>query len=537
MPAFLARQVCSVACSFDALITACCLALALSGNVVLREGTARADDEPRPAFEAPCPGLLLQAFNMPFDQVAGRLHQWSQRGVTGVVISPPQLSSPEPDWWGRYQPVDYSVIDGPLGNRNALEQLFVAARSEGVDVYVDAVINHMADVRALPDLSYPQFSAEHFNPPDTRPCVQDFSDREQALHGWLCDFRATLPDLNTRHPHVRAVHQHYLKDLMQWGAAGFRFDAAVNVEPETFVFHADALRRAGFAPRALAEVVGTSRAEVDLYADPFSLTDFESLAMAIGVFDHQQPAGKWLFDLRQQQLRPIQGNETPRSAARVPFVRTHDALFHADFFNFASADGLELTLRTLLSFHPAGAGPFLILDRDLDDVRWAAALSQRSAAERSVSNCLADPQRVGCAPRTMWPALWGSKRCPAPDPSAADPACAQDRGPWVAWSQSPHHFSLLNPTWMWLNVGDAEPVGVTPGCYVETRYGFLVKLDPVKGAKDTEPQKLDLQPRLSRWAGSAANEATIGPRTLLQFRKLDGNDVDLICGTDAENVR
>src|SRR5262249_48779933 len=97
---------------------------------------ARADD-----------GVIYQAFNMAFSDVQSSLDHIKGLGYAYVQVSPPAKSADVADWWGRYQPLDLSVIDGPLGDEAALQSLITAAHSKGLKVIIDTVLNHMADVK------------------------------------------------------------------------------------------------------------------------------------------------------------------------------------------------------------------------------------------------------------------------------------------------------------------------------------------------------------------------------------------------------
>lgn len=76
------------------------------------------------------------------------------KGFAAVQVSPPQKSVDNPAWWSRYQPVSYA-FEGRSGNRAQFADMVQRCKNVGVDIYVDAVINHMAAWnRNFPEVPY-----------------------------------------------------------------------------------------------------------------------------------------------------------------------------------------------------------------------------------------------------------------------------------------------------------------------------------------------------------------------------------------------
>ncbi|MBU2984610.1 alpha amylase C-terminal domain-containing protein [Saccharophagus degradans] len=141
------------------------------------------------------------------------------KGYAAVQVSPPQKSVSSSQWWSRYQPVSYA-IEGRSGNRNEFASMVSRCKNAGVDIYVDAVINHMAaGGRYYPDVPY---YAEHFH---TCYGQIDYGNRWQVQN---CDL-VGLNDLATEQDYVRTKIANYLNDLTNLGVAGFRFDAAKHI--------------------------------------------------------------------------------------------------------------------------------------------------------------------------------------------------------------------------------------------------------------------------------------------------------------------
>jgi alpha-amylase len=362
--------------------------------------------------------LIYEAFEEPFDSLAPRLPALRQLGFTRVIVSPPQKSLPRPEWWARYQPVDYSRIEGPLGDRASLARLFAAGRQTGVGVLVDTVLNHMANDAEFPGLDFPQFGPDDFHDPVARPCITDYSDRNQAVNGWLCDFRARLPDLRTDSPRVREVQRNYLRDLVEMGASGFRFDAAVNIETETFAWFRKQLPRNLFY---FGEVVGTSRSEVESYFPHMRVTDFFLLRDLLQVFG---PDGQ-AHSLEHSVSRGL-GPE------QIVFARTHDGLGDQPFFNFSDKNSLLLAYTFLLT---AGFPNVYVLNRDLDDVRASLDFRQKNL----------------CTSSSFF--------------ATGDSSVA-------AWRRGRAAFVLMNLSMDWKTLPNLKIPDLESGCYRELAYGF-----------------------------------------------------------------
>ena len=68
--------------------------------------------------------VIVQLFNWSFDDIKDNMEELRAHGYSHIHVSPPQESNEHVwQWWGRYQPVDYSIIKGPLGNEAAFQQM------------------------------------------------------------------------------------------------------------------------------------------------------------------------------------------------------------------------------------------------------------------------------------------------------------------------------------------------------------------------------------------------------------------------------
>lgn len=256
--------------------------------------------------------VILQAFNWKFAHVELALPELKGIGYTYVLVSPPQKSHPSTEWWGRYQPVDFTKIDGPLGTAAQFASMNAKADQLGVKILVDAVLNHMAD---HPDyvtkdsggqvinLQYPRFSSNDFH----LPRIEIASD---PLTGWL-----GLPDLKTESPYVRGEAKNYLRMLVDdYQVDGFRFDAIRHIEDP---FFEDVLQAVPQQQLFLfGEYVTANPQDIGPYLDSMDAYDFP-LARTM------KEAFAWGGDLRTL-VAPRDAQKALHGVNAVTWVKHHD---------------------------------------------------------------------------------------------------------------------------------------------------------------------------------------------------------------------
>jgi alpha-amylase len=156
-------------------------------------------------------------------------------GFRAVQVSPPQEHSvvPSHDWSERYQPVSYSIARSRSGTAAEFTDMVRRCKTAGVDIIVDAVINHMTNFpspgvgsngTAYTKYSYPGLYA----PTDFHPAC-GVNDYRNAANVQDCEL-LSLPDLNTGLATVRQKIADYLTSLARLGVAGFRIDAAKHIQ-------------------------------------------------------------------------------------------------------------------------------------------------------------------------------------------------------------------------------------------------------------------------------------------------------------------
>ena len=126
-------------------------------------------------------------------------------GYVAVQVSPPQehlVVEPYP-WWQRYQPVSYQLVSRS-GTRAQFAEMVARCADAGVDVYVDAVINHMTGVGSGTGSAGTEFThyvyPGLYQPDDFHHCglapgddIRNYQDPEQVRRCELLN----LADLDT----------------------------------------------------------------------------------------------------------------------------------------------------------------------------------------------------------------------------------------------------------------------------------------------------------------------------------------------------
>lgn len=190
----------------------------------------------RPSGHAAAGNVSVHLFEWPWNDIATECETvLGPAGYKAVQVSPPQEHSltPSRDWSERYQPVSYSLARSRSGTGSEFSSMVTRCAAVGVDIYVDAVINHMTNFpspgtgsngTAYSKYSYPGlYSAPDFHSPCT------VGNYQSAVNVQDCEL-FSLPDLNTASASVRQTIAAYLIAVARLGVAGFRVDAAKHIQ-------------------------------------------------------------------------------------------------------------------------------------------------------------------------------------------------------------------------------------------------------------------------------------------------------------------
>jgi hypothetical protein len=166
----------------------------------------------------------------------------------------------------------------------------------GVDIYVDAVINHTADIevgtppRGTANTEYTsapsdqRFYGAQYQSDDFHPdcIIEDYKDRHQVQRCQL----SSLPDLETSKSDVQSELHAYLQALLDAGVKGFRIDGAKHMAAHDAAAILDGLTLpGGGTPYIFQEVIDIDTTERvrDWESSPHGdVTEFEYSVTAMG---------------------------------------------------------------------------------------------------------------------------------------------------------------------------------------------------------------------------------------------------------------
>ncbi|MBO3101223.1 alpha-amylase [Cellulomonas fengjieae] len=182
----------------------------------------------------------VQLFQWTWDAVAAECTEaLGPAGYAWVLTSPPQEHIVGEQWWTAYQPVSHRV-ESRLGTREQYAAMVETCHEAGVDVWADAVVNHMTGQDA-PGTGWAGSPYAHYEYPglyseaDFHHCGltpnDDIALYQDAHQVQTCEL-VNLADLATGTAHVRATVVAYLEDLLSLGVDGFRIDAAKHMAPQ-----------------------------------------------------------------------------------------------------------------------------------------------------------------------------------------------------------------------------------------------------------------------------------------------------------------
>lgn len=204
-------------------------------------------------------GVILHCWNWSYNNIKNNMKLIAESGYSAIQTSP--VTQPkdytydgevsndvgipdgcggsEGNWWKLYQPVSENICDNGetwLGTKDEFKEMCSEAEKYGVKVIVDIVANHMANIKGW------QNSLSDVSPQVGKYCNPDMLTDPSFWHinttqCWYSDGRYDItrgsigmPDLNTADKRVQNMILNLLKECVDCGADGFRFDAAKHIE-------------------------------------------------------------------------------------------------------------------------------------------------------------------------------------------------------------------------------------------------------------------------------------------------------------------
>ncbi len=171
---------------------------------------------------------VLHLFNWKLKDIIPFLGLIHEQGFEAIQINPIQPLKDESslEWWMSYQPIGFR-IGNRFGSKKELKELTKKAKECNLKIIADVVCNHMGgkdDGSLYPHekvdtvlLNNSHFWKEPRN-------INDWNNRYEVINHCL-----GLPSLNLNNKELQIIILDFLKQLIECGIEGFRFDAAKNI--------------------------------------------------------------------------------------------------------------------------------------------------------------------------------------------------------------------------------------------------------------------------------------------------------------------
>ena len=184
-------------------------------------------------------GVTLHCWNWSFEEIEANMAEIAAQGYTAIQTSPIQplkeatnlsTNTVGEHWWVYYQPIDFEITTqsgNALGTKDELISMIETAHKYDIKVIVDVVANHLANETGN-NLSsaIPEYLRADKYWHDITKNTTDWNDRYEVTQYCM----GGLPDLNTANEEIQGYVLDFLKECVDAGVDGFRFDAAKSIE-------------------------------------------------------------------------------------------------------------------------------------------------------------------------------------------------------------------------------------------------------------------------------------------------------------------
>lgn len=189
-------------------------------------------------------GVMLHAFNWSYNTIKENLPAIAAAGYTTVQTSPvqqPKDYSTSGDvtgqWWKLYQPISFHIAEKSwLGTKDDLKSLCDEADKYGIKIICDIVSNHIANAdEDRPETVSNQvkkYEPEFYKKRRTYTRTYKGNASDSSVQAVVQGHVSNCPDLVTNDTAVQTYIINLLKECIDCGVDGFRFDAAKHIETE-----------------------------------------------------------------------------------------------------------------------------------------------------------------------------------------------------------------------------------------------------------------------------------------------------------------
>lgn len=184
-------------------------------------------------------GAILHCWCWNFNTIKENIPEIAAAGFSAIQTSPvcevnnggdgSLTISGGDNWWWHYQPTDYKIGNYQFGTKEEFKAMCDTAHQYGIKVIVDSVLNHTTayydkisdSIKNLPGGAFHPMGDER-EPGQNWSEVDRYEETQYDLSG--------LYELNTQNKAVQNYILDFLKDCVENGADGFRYDAAKLIE-------------------------------------------------------------------------------------------------------------------------------------------------------------------------------------------------------------------------------------------------------------------------------------------------------------------
>lgn len=244
-------------------------------------------------------GVILHAWNWSYDTIKANLADIAAAGYTTVQTSPVQQPKDygasyldvSGQWWKLYQPVSFSVAKNSwLGNASQLKSLCETADQYGIKIICDIVVNHLGNQTDGHNLNaaVATYESEIYN--NQGRYFHSYTDCNDGSIQNVVWGNIGMPDLNTSDTYVQNRVISLLKECIDCGVDGFRFDAAKHIETPD-----DGSYASNFWPNVIGTATSYAKSSknIDLYCygeilnTPGSGRSFSSYTKYMSIIDNK----------------------------------------------------------------------------------------------------------------------------------------------------------------------------------------------------------------------------------------------------------
>jgi alpha-amylase len=319
-----------------------------------------------PTGRAAAGDAFVHLFEWRWSDVAEECEDYlGPKGFKAVQISPPSehavfASTPggvSYPWWQRYQTVGYALTNSRSGTQAEFADMVDRCKAVGVDIYADAVINHMT---AGSGVGSAGTAYTKYNYPGVPYGQNDFhtacgiNSYQNAFEVQNCEL-VGLADLKTEDDGVRTKIANYLIALNRLGVAGFRIDAAKHMHPRDIdgilaKVYAAATAEGRARPYAFLEVINNT-GEAVTAQDYFGVGNASGGATDVTEFQYSYRISDAFLGrsgLTPASLQTLPSSFLPTDKA-VVFSDNHDNQRGSNIY-FADGQNYELANIFLLAY-------------------------------------------------------------------------------------------------------------------------------------------------------------------------------------------